>query len=176
MLSWFQANVEHLLAASNFTIAFFMFIMGTIVAKFLFHTEFSKKTDIKIMLMGVTTLCYGLAIHRLYWGSNRVTKIFKKGEIQTFLETNGYLALLPSFVVLFGIVLVISPTLSLYIQSKVKTAGNWLHCFALVLMFALSFYWFVFFKIHEVHYTMYGELFKQETYPIQLPIDQLPEE
>ena len=88
MISWFQANVEHLLAASNFTIAFFMFIMGTIVARYTFHTEFSKKTDIKIMLIGLTTLCYGLSIHRLFWGSNRIAKIFPAGHVNYMREQN----------------------------------------------------------------------------------------
>jgi hypothetical protein len=174
MLNWFQKNVDQLLAANDITLTFFMALMGSIIIRYIFHTKFSGLTDIKLMLGGVATLCYGLAMHRSYWGTKRISNIFDLNNITNWIETNAYLALIPGTIMVGGIVLILSPALCQYLchNYNVKKNCSWHPCFLIVFLFAFAFYWFVFFKIHELHYTTYGNFHTQE----QNNIFQLPEE
>jgi hypothetical protein len=159
MLNWLQRNVDQLLAANDITIVFFMTLMGSIIVRYIFHTKFSGLTDIKIMLGGIATLCYGLVIHRAYWGMKRIARIFELNHLTNWIETNAYWALIPGLTIVIGIMFVISPALCQYLVHTNRISCKncfWKPCFLIVFLFTLAFYWFVFFKIHEYHYSLRG--------------------
>lgn len=160
MLKWFQNNVDQLLGANDITIVFFMLIMGTLVLYYSFHAKFSGKTDLKYMLWGIVTLCYGLAMHRTYWGTKRLANIFEWADVKRWIELNAYVALVPGTLIVFGIVLVISPAICRFILINDNKEKRCTTSFFIMLLFTLCFYWFVFWKISEHHWQLKGHFHK----------------
>ena len=141
---WLLLNVDHIVAASNYTISAFMFGLGSLVLYYIFRAKFSGQTDILYMMWGIVFEAYGWCIHRFYWGQWRTARLYKDEEAQQWFVDHAYLALIPSVMVIIGLVLIIGPAISWVIQTKKRWT-----VYAVTFGFAVSIWWFAYWALEE---------------------------
>ena len=145
---WFLDNVDQLVAASNFAIAFFMFILGTYIVSYLIKIRFQTKTDLKYMLSGLAIEAYGWFVHRVYWGFWRIAKLENDTATEKWYVDNAYIAVIPSVMIMLGLAMILGPLYNHIIQAKSKLVS-----YLVAMMFALSVFWFVFFSLNSSYNT-----------------------
>ena len=143
-LDWLRENVDHIVASSNYTVSMMMFALGSIVLYYLFKIKFSGKTDIKFMLSGIVLEAYGWCLHRFYWGQWREARLFKDEPLQQWFIDNAYLALVPSFMVIAGLILIVGPALSWAIRSSKRWT-----IYAATILLSFSIFWWHYWRLEE---------------------------
>jgi len=122
---WLLEQTDQLVAAGNFTIATAMIILGTTVffsiRKLIKTNQLTYQSDLFFMLTGIVVETFGWALHRLYWGTWRVYKLYENDQMDRWFVDNGYFALIPVTIVLCGLVLILGPLFSIITNSS----GRW---------------------------------------------------
>lgn len=108
-MSWLVDNTDSLVAAANFTAVLYLLLLSVITAGLLVRNTFENSTGIKLILVGVALEAFAWAVHRSYWGTWRLVREWELKEWDQWFVTNGYLALIPSALVLTGIGLILTP-------------------------------------------------------------------
>lgn len=147
LLNWLQNNVDQLIAAGNITVSLFMIVLGTIVIQFVYKNAFSHLTDIRIMLIGLATLCIGIASNRIFWATKDISSILNFGVLNEFMTTNAYLSVIPMVFTIIGTTLMVSPALAIYIRPRYKWG-----CYFTVMAFSICLYLSAFFKLKQLQY------------------------
>ena len=141
---WLQANVDQLLAASNFTVATYMIVLGTTIIYFLINVKLTGKTDLFYMLIGVVLESYGWAVHRIYWGLRRVSSLYDNDHMLKWFLDHAYIGLIPALMIIIGLVLILGPMLSFAIGTN-----NRKKFYFITLIFIMSTWWFTYWKMEE---------------------------
>lgn len=151
MIEWLYGNVDQLVAASNFTIAIMMVILGSTVVYYAHKLWHSIQTDLAWILIGVAAEAYGWAIHRFYWGSWRVARLLEDTGWDKWFIDNAYLSIIPSLMVVIGMVMILAPVVSIFLSSGCVGLGNRLKYFFVVAFAAFSLFWFIYFQLGSIH-------------------------
>lgn len=143
MIDWWLRHVDDIVAASNFTIVVMMFILGTSVVHLL-RTRTFGDSDIRIMLIGVAVEAYAWSIHRLYWGAWRTLRAMGRDDWNQWFVQHGYLALIPTYSVLFGLILILTPVWAIF--NRDGSVPTWRY-YLVPTAFIASIWWFLFIVI-----------------------------
>lgn len=151
LINWLYGNVDQLVAASNFTIAIMMIVLGTTVVYYAHKLWHSIQTDLAWILIGVAAEAYGWAIHRLYWGLWRVARLLEDTGWDKWFVDNAYLSIVPSLMVVIGMVMILAPVVSIFLSSGNDSLICRLKHFSVVGFAAFSLFWFIFFQLGSIH-------------------------
>ena len=144
LVQWLKDNVDQILAASNFTISIFLFILGSIVLYYIFRAQFSGRTDILYMMIGIVSEAYGWAIHRLYWGLWRYARLYQNEPMQQWFIDNAYLALIPALMVVTGLILILGPAISWAVDTAKRSKF-----YIITGILILSTWWFFYWQLEQ---------------------------
>ncbi len=143
MMVWVFDNTDSLVAAANFTAATFLVVLAVVTLYVIQTHQFKEGSATKWIMLGVVVECIGWAIHRTYWGMWRAYRNWGYIEWDKWFIDHGYLALIPSTIVLIGIAMITIPLWTLLRGGKVTKLTD----MYIPLGLMLGVYWFFWWQI-----------------------------
>ena len=98
----------------------------------------------RYMLFGFILEAYGWSIHRLYWGTWRVYKLYGNEKMDAWFVDHAYISLIPITITLIGMVMIIGPAMSL-----ITGSGSRLKNLGLAAAMVLSISWLTYWKLGD---------------------------
>lgn len=98
-------EADALVAAGNFTIVILLVVLGVALAHQLYTRNF--QSDLRIIMIGLLMEAVGWTMHRSYYGIVRFMR--EQGVDMQGLLWGAYLPLLPTCIIIMGLVLMLTP-------------------------------------------------------------------
>lgn len=99
------SEADALVAAGNFTIVILLVVLGVALVHQLLTRKF--QSDLRIIMIGLLMEAVGWTLHRSYYGVVRFLR--EQGVDMEGLLWGAYLPLLPTCIIIMGLVLMLTP-------------------------------------------------------------------
>lgn len=158
-------NTDGFTAAANFTIVVFMLVLCACSVYLLVKRDFSAESVAPYLLAGAAMETGGWAVHRAYWGAWRLARTWKLEGWDQWFVTHGYLALIPSTLVLMGLAMLLSPLWTLMRRQEAHSNSD--YWVAAGLIFGV--YWFILFTLYELDVKAFDRIWETKSVEVCPP-------
>ena len=171
IFQWLTEHTNQLVAASNFTISALMALLCSILIFYIVNLWNRISLDLKILMFGFILEAAGWAIHRFYWGIWRVYRLLENEVMDKWFVDHAWLAIIPQFLVISGLVLIIGPVVSFLFETFKKNVNY--HHYVLAIGSAFSLFWFFYWQLEIVYKKNNPPEVKKIEKVIKVPVNRL---
>ena len=143
---WLLEQTDQLLSASNVTIAVMMFVLGTVVLRYLVKLKYTEHVDLFHMLFGIVVEAYGWALHRAYYALLNLSKLYDNEPMVHLLNDHRYITLVSVLMVMVGLSLILGPAISMVTKAQKSHRHN-----VIVFLLMCSIMWLMYWKFGSAY-------------------------